>query len=183
MKVFECEIKGLFLIKGDIFPDKRGFFCESYSKRKYCELGINNEFVQDNVSRSSKNVIRGLHYQISPCAQTKLISVIEGEIFDVAVDIRKNSPSFGRWFGVSLEGPFKTQFLIPAGFAHGFCVLSETATILYKCDASYSPEHERGLIWNDPELEIAWPVLNPIVSEKDMKFPSIKDQKDIFFTL
>jgi len=180
MKITKCDIEGLLIIEPDIFPDKRGYFCETYSQKKYRDLGVVEKFVQDNVSQSEKNVLRGLHYQTRPRAQAKLVSVIEGEIFDVAVDIRRDSPSFGKWFGINLEGPFRRQLLIPAGFAHGFCVLSEKALVSYKCDAPYSPKHERGLAWNDPEINIGWPIVNPIISERDRQHPSLKEQKVLF---
>jgi dTDP-4-dehydrorhamnose 3,5-epimerase len=167
-------------VEPNIFQDKRGFFCETYSEKKYREAGIPANFVQDNISMSEYGVLRGLHYQIGTNKQAKLVGVIQGTIFDVALDLRKSSPTFGKWESCILEGPMKRQFYIPAGFAHGFCVLSETALISYKCDAFYSPFCERGIIWNDPALAINWPVKNPILSEKDRSYPAFADQKDFF---
>jgi dTDP-4-dehydrorhamnose 3,5-epimerase len=180
MKIIKCNLEGVLLIEPDIFSDKRGFFCESFSMGKYRELGVNFDFVQDNVSKSSAKILRGLHYQIAPCAQAKLVSVIEGEIFDVAVDIRRSSPTFGKWFGARLAGPFRKQMLIPPGFAHGLCVLGESATLSYKCSSHYSPKHERGIRWNDPALGIEWPIEDPIVIERDASFPPLEMQKDVF---
>lgn len=167
------EIPDLIIIEPLVFKDKRGFFMEVYSYRDFEKNGIKEKFVQDNHSRSIRDVLRGLHFQVEPFAQSKLIRCIRGEIFDVAVDIRPNSPTFKRWFGVILSESNMKMFYIPKGFAHGFVVLSDVAEVEYKVDNFYSPEHERGIIWNDPEIGINWPVQNPILSEKDMSLPQI----------
>lgn len=180
MKIIKTEIDGIIIIEPQLFSDNRGIFCETFSVSKYREAGIYCDFVQDNFSVSKKNIIRGLHYQIPPVAQAKLVSVIDGEIYDVAVDIRKNSRSFGKYFGAILKAPFRRQIFIPSGFAHGFSVLSERALVYYKCSAPYSPQHERGIRWNDPDLAIDWKILSPILNERDSSFPKLNQQKDIF---
>ncbi len=169
------EIPGLVIIQPIVFADNRGFFMETYSYREFEKAGIKEKFVQDNHSRSVKNVLRGLHFQIEPFAQSKLVRCIKGEIFDVAVDIRKNSPTFKKWYGVILSEENKKILYIPKGFAHGFIVLSDEAEVEYKVDNFYSPEHERGIIWNDPEICIKWPTQNPILSEKDSKLPTLSE--------
>jgi dTDP-4-dehydrorhamnose 3,5-epimerase len=171
MKSIETTLKGVFIIEPKVFNDERGFFYESYSAQKLATVGINTIFVQDNHSKSVKGVLRGLHYQKGAAAQTKLVRCVQGEIYDVAVDLRKNSPTFGQWFGCILSAENKKQLYIPKGFAHGFAVLSETAEFLYKCDSYYNPQSERGIIWNDPQLNISWDVSNPIISAKDNKLP------------
>ncbi len=172
--IWKTPIEGVLLIEPKVFSDPRGFFFESYSKKKYANDGISLDFVQDNHSKSSKGVLRGLHYQISK-PQDKLVRVTQGEVFDVAVDIRKNSPTFGRWVGFLLSGQNMLQLFVPKGFAHGFCVLSETAEFLYKCSDYYYPEDEGGIIWNDPDLKIDWPIIDPLLSNKDKKYPRFKD--------
>jgi len=169
MQVSKTPIDGLLTIKPKIFADPRGMFYEVYSENKYEEYGIPC-FVQDNHSVSKKGVLRGLHYQVNP-GQGKLVRVTRGEVFDVAVDIRKQSPTYGKWWGLSLSETNNFQLYIPIGFAHGFCVLSESAEVLYKCSDYYSPENERGILWNDPDLAIDWPVKDPILSEKDAVSP------------
>ena len=169
MQVSKTPIDGLLTIKPKIFADPRGMFYEVYSENKYEEYGIPC-FVQDNHSVSKKGVLRGLHYQVNP-GQGKLVRVTRGEVFDVAVDIRKQSPTYGKWWGLSLSETNNFQLYIPIGFAHGFCVLSELAEVLYKCSDYYSPENERGILWNDPDLAIDWPVKDPILSEKDAVYP------------
>ena len=169
MQVSKTPIDGLLTIKPKIFADPRGMFYEVYSENKYEEHGIPC-FVQDNHSVSKKGVLRGLHYQVNP-GQGKLVRVTRGEVFDVAVDIRKQSPTYGKWWGLSLSETNNFQLYIPIGFAHGFCVLSELAEVLYKCSDYYSPENERGILWNDPDLAIDWPVKDPILSEKDAVSP------------
>ena len=169
MQVSKTPIDGLLTIKPKIFADPRGMFYEVYSENKYEEHGIPC-FVQDNHSVSKKGVVRGLHYQVNP-GQGKLVRVTRGEVFDVAVDIRKQSPTYGKWWGLSLSETNNFQLYIPIGFAHGFCVLSESAEVLYKCSDYYSPENERGILWNDPDLAIDWPVKDPILSEKDAVYP------------
>lgn len=170
MDVKTTEIKDLYVIEPKVFKDNRGFFLENYNHKRYAEVGIDVHFIQDNHSRSQKNTLRGLHYQINP-GQGKLIYVGAGEIFDVAVDIRRNSPTFGQWFGINLSAESKNQLYIPVGFAHGFCVLTETAEVFYKCTDYYSPKNERGIMWNDPTLAIDWPVTSPILSERDKNHP------------
>ncbi|GAB1415915.1 dTDP-4-dehydrorhamnose 3,5-epimerase [Paludibacter sp.] len=182
MEIIETPISGLLIIKPRIFEDSRGFFYESYNKLKYNELGINIDFCQDNQSKSSYGVIRGLHYQLSPHSQTKLVSVIKGVVWDVAVDLRKDSPTYGQWYGIELSESNKLQFLIPKGFAHGFSVLSEYAIFTYKCDDYYNQSLERGIIFNDPQLNIDWkiPVENAIISPKDTIHPFFKDAEKNF---
>jgi dTDP-4-dehydrorhamnose 3,5-epimerase len=169
MQVSKTPIDGLLTIEPKIFADPRGMFYEVYSESRYEEHGIPC-FVQDNHSISKKGVVRGLHYQVNP-GQSKLVRVTRGEIFDVAVDIRKQSPTYGKWWGLSLSETNNFQLYIPIGFAHGFCVLSELAEVLYKCSDYYSPENELGILWNDPDLAIDWPVKDPILSEKDAVYP------------
>jgi dTDP-4-dehydrorhamnose 3,5-epimerase len=161
-------IEGLILIKPDIFPDKRGFFLESYNRGKYAKGGIDQTFVQDNISKSVKNTLRGLHYQIGDYAQGKLCSVIRGIVQDIAVDIRFGSPTFGKYFAVELSDENKFQLWIPPGFAHGFAVISDTAIFSYKCSALYSKQDERSIIYNDAHLNIDWKVKDPILTEKDL---------------
>lgn len=168
MKVTEFEIAGLRLIEPRVFGDARGFFLESWNERRYHDAGIPGPFVQDNLSFSRRGTLRGLHFQ-NPSAQAKLVSVLQGEVFDVAVDVRRSSPTFGQWQGVTLSAENKQQFFIPPGFAHGFAVLSETALFFYKCTAFYAPEHEVTLAWNDPDIGIQWPVADPVLSEKDQR--------------
>jgi dTDP-4-dehydrorhamnose 3,5-epimerase len=177
MKITKCTLDGLLIIEPNVFPDNRGFFFESYSKQKYAELGINCEFIQDNHSASTKNTLRGLHYQLPPFTQAKLVRVCQGEIFDVAVDLRKDSPTYKQWEGFYLSEKNKKQLFIPKGFAHGFCVLSDYAEFLYKCDNYYSGKDDRGILWNAPEIGIEWPITNPILSEKDKSYPNLNDVK------
>jgi len=183
MKAIETYLKDLYIIEPDVFFDSRGYFFESYNQKKFFELNLNYKFIQDNQSKSSYGVIRGLHYQLEPYAQTKLVRVIVGKIFDVAVDIRKNSPTYGKWFGVELSDENNLQLLIPKGFAHGFSVLSDYAIVLYKCDEFYNKESERGIIFNDPELNIDWKIPQDkiIVSLKDSQLPFFQDAEINFF--
>ncbi len=169
------SIEGLYIIEPRVFPDERGFFMESYNKRDFAEIGLTMEFVQDNHSRSKKGVLRGLHFQ-DKHPQGKLIRVVRGEVFDVAVDIRKGSPTFGRWYSVILSEENKRMFYIPEGFAHGFLVLSDEVDFLYKCTDYYYPDEDCGIIWNDPDIGIDWPLngIEPILSEKDKKRPDFK---------
>ena len=172
MEVKTYSLEGLLLIKPKVFGDERGFFMESYNRRAFTEVGIVCEFVQDNHSKSVRGTLRGLHYQVNQ-PQSKLLRVIQGEIYDVAVDIRPDSPTFGQWEGVVLSAENRLQFFVPAGFAHGFQVLSETAEVLYKCDNFYSPPDERGIIWNDPHLNIDWDTGHPpVLSDKDQRHPT-----------
>ena len=175
MTVTKTEIDGLLVIQPDVFKDDRGFFFESFSKQRYKELGITDEFVQDNFSKSKKGTVRGLHYQVGDKAQGKLCQVIEGEVLDVAVDVRFNSPTFGKHFAQILNSDLKTQLWIPKGFAHGFSVLSDEAIFSYKCNNYYSKAHERAILFNDTDLQINWKVEHPIVSEKDLRAPRFKD--------
>jgi dTDP-4-dehydrorhamnose 3,5-epimerase len=173
MNVIETPIPGLLVLEPLAFEDSRGYFFESYNKIRYQLAGMQVEFIQDNESKSSKGVIRGLHYQLNPWSQAKLVRVIEGRVFDVAVDIRKGSPTFGKWYGLELSGKNRKQMFIPRGFAHGFSVLSETAVFSYKCDAFYNKDAERAIHLNDAFLEIDWqiePSLR-IISEKDKVAP------------
>ncbi len=169
MKVLPTELDGVLIVEPKIFDDQRGFFYECFHKQRYRDAGIDVEFVQDNISFSVRHTLRGLHYQY-PKAQAKLVQVLQGEIFDVAVDIRRGSPTFGRWAGVVLSEKNRRQFFLPEGFAHGFCVLSATALFVYKCSAYYAPQDEGGICWNDPDLKISWPVREPILSERDRNF-------------
>ena len=174
MEIITTEFPGLIFIKPKIFGDSRGYFYESWNRERYENAGITENFVQDNVSFSSKGVLRGLHYQ-KPYTQGKLVSVLLGEVWDVVVDLRRSSPTFGKWQGFTLTGEGKEQLYVPRGFAHGFCVLSETALFQYKCTDKYSPESEHGIMWNDPTLAIPWPVHEPLISDKDTKHPRFKD--------
>ena len=169
MNVIPTEIPDVLLIEPKVFGDERGFFFESFNEKNFAEkTGVNLKFVQDNHSRSAKGVLRGLHYQIEQ-AQGKLLRTVVGEIFDVAVDIRKNSPTFGKWVGYLLTAENKRQLWIPAGFAHGFLVVSEVAEVLYKTTDYYAPQYERSIIWNDPDIGIQWPIegITPVLSKKD----------------
>jgi dTDP-4-dehydrorhamnose 3,5-epimerase len=182
MIIQETSLKGLYLIQPKIFEDSRGYFFESYNYANLEKAGIHIHFVQDNQSKSVHGVIRGLHYQIEPKAQTKLVRVLSGRIYDVAVDVRKGSPSFGKWFGVELSELNHQQLLIPKGFAHGFSVMSETAIIHYKCDEFYAPEFDAGIIFSDSTLGIDWkiPPDKVIVSDKDKKLPLFENAKNNF---
>jgi len=174
-KFNKLEIPSLVLIETQSFSDNRGFFQENFKESDFVSNGINTKFVQDNVSRSIKGVLRGLHYQKHPKAQAKLVTAIRGEIFDVAVDIRKGSPTFGKWVSEILSDKNHNSLYIPEGFAHGFCVLSDEADVLYKVNQEYSSENERGIIWNDPKLGIKWPTSQPIVTSKDLQLPSLNE--------
>ncbi|OAS20515.1 dTDP-4-dehydrorhamnose 3,5-epimerase [Paenibacillus oryzisoli] len=176
MKKISTKLQGLYLVEPDVFGDHRGFFMESYSSSKFAEVGVDHLFVQDNHSLSVEaGVLRGLHYQLNPKAQTKLVRVAAGAIYDVVVDIRKNSPTFGQWLGVILSEANKRQLLVPQGFAHGFCTIVPNTQVLYKVDEYYSTEHDRGILWSDPSLGIEWPISNPILSDKDQKHPLLQD--------
>ena len=180
MKVSKTEIAGLLVVEPDVFNDARGFFFESYSKKRYEEFGIRDDFIQDNISKSKKGTLRGLHYQVGEKAQGKLCQVIEGEVLDVAVDIRFHSPTFGKHFAQILNSEKKLQLWIPAGFAHGFSVLSDEAIFSYKCTNYYSKAHERTILFNDLDLKIDWKIENPIVSEKDLSSLKFNDIKTDF---
>ncbi|MDP6634049.1 MAG: dTDP-4-dehydrorhamnose 3,5-epimerase [Phycisphaerae bacterium] len=171
MKRIESNLPGVCVIEPVVHPDNRGFFMESYNQRTFADLGINHTFVQDNHSKSQRGVVRGLHYQLAQ-PQAKLVRVMSGEVYDVAVDVRRGSKTFGRWAGVTLSAENKRMFFVPEGFAHGFCVVSEFAEFAYKCSDFYAPQEERGIVWNDPELAIPWPLgeIAPIISPKDAAY-------------
>lgn len=176
-KFTETKINGVYIIEPKVFGDNRGYFMETYNKEHFAEAGLTMNFVQDNESSSSKGVLRGLHFQTKH-TQGKLVRVTEGEVFDVAVDLRKGSPTYGQWEGVVLSAENKKQFYIPEGFAHGFLVLSDHAIFNYKCTDFYCPEGEGGVLWNDPDIGIEWPldgIDNIILSEKDKVHPTLKD--------
>jgi len=174
MKVSRCEISGLLIIEPRVFGDARGFFLETWNEQRYRDAGLDLRFVQDNMSSSRRGTLRGLHFQ-NPRAQGKLVWVIEGEVFDVAVDLRRGSPTFGRWHGLNLSGENRLQFYVPRGFAHGFAVLSETAVFAYKCTEFYSPNDELTLCWNDPDVAVQWPLRDPVLSDKDKKGVRLQD--------
>jgi dTDP-4-dehydrorhamnose 3,5-epimerase len=174
MKVREAKIPGLVIIEPAVHGDDRGFFMETYSRDRYAEAGLPKEFVQDNLSLSAKGILRGLHLQ-HPRDQGKLCSVLEGEVFDVAVDVRVGSPTFGQWEAVLLSSRNKLQFYVPPGFAHGFCVLSDTALFSYKCSDFYSSQSELGIAWDDPDIGIEWPTRSPQLSAKDRQNRKLGD--------
>jgi dTDP-4-dehydrorhamnose 3,5-epimerase len=175
MQVQTTDLPGVCVIEPNVFEDGRGFFKETYQKFRYAEAGFAGEFVQDNLSRSSRGTLRGLHFQIKH-AQAKLVQAFRGEIFDVAVDLRHDSPTFGKWFGIVLSENNHRQLFIPPGFAHGFCVLSDTAELFYKCTDFYHPEHERTLLWNDMDVSIDWPLeTEPLLSDKDRQGTPLAD--------
>lgn len=177
MKIIDTEIEGLKIVEPDVFGDNRGWFCETYNAERYRNVGIENVFVQDNESFSSKGVVRGLHWQAAPHTQAKLVRVIKGAVWDVAVDIRKGSPTFGKHVAVTLSDENRKQFYIPRGFAHGFIVLEDNTLFSYKCDNLYCPTAERGMRFDDPALGIKWPevVSTVVLSDKDMRHPPLAD--------
>ncbi len=175
MHIESTALPGVLIITPAVFRDARGFFFESYNQETWRSHGIDTVFVQDNHSKSVKGTLRGLHFQLPPAAQVKLVRVVRGVIWDVAVDIRVGSPTFGRWVGVELSAENFRQLYIPIGFAHGFCVLSDEAEVLYKTSAVYNRGLERGIAWNDPRLNIAWPVADPLLSERDRQAPALAD--------
>lgn len=172
MNIIPTSLKEVLIIEPSVFKDPRGFFMETFQENRYRESGIDRHFVQDNLSFSVRGTLRGLHYQIRH-PQAKLVQAVSGEIFDVAVDIRPGSPTFGKWTGVILSDQNHRQLFIPEGFAHGFCVLSKTAHFLYKCSDFYAADDEGGILWFDPEIGIQWPVEHPIISEKDSRYPRL----------
>ena len=174
MNVLTCEIPGLVIIEPKVFGDARGYFMETWNQQRYREVGLDCNFVQDNISVSRRGILRGLHFQ-NPKGQGKLVCALQGEVFDVAVDLRKNSPTFGRWHGLTLSAENKRQFFVPAGFAHGFAVLSETAMFAYKCTEFYTPQNEMALLWNDPEVGVQWPLEAPQLSDKDARGVRLRD--------
>ena len=171
----KTEIDGLVIVEPKVFGDERGFFLESFKKSDFVNNGINVDFKQDNHSYSTKGVLRGLHFQKNPAAQAKLVRVIKGAVWDVAVDIRQNSQTFKKWLAVELSEDNKKMFYMPGGFAHGFLALTDEVHLMYKCSNEYFPQYDAGIIWNDPELNIKWPVDRPLLSEKDTKLPLLKD--------
>jgi dTDP-4-dehydrorhamnose 3,5-epimerase len=177
MKILDTTIPEVLLIEPKAFGDQRGFFLETYQQERYREAGIQLPFMQDNHSRSGKGVLRGLHFQLHH-PQGKLVHVCRGEVFDVAVDIRKGSPSFGKWVGAVLSDANHRQMYVPPGFAHGFCVLSEVADFVYKCTDYYHPEDEGGVAWNDPAIGIEWPITSPLLSAKDRQNPVLADMPE-----
>ncbi|WP_336990267.1 dTDP-4-dehydrorhamnose 3,5-epimerase [Bacillus infantis] len=182
MKFTKTNLDGVVIVEPGVFGDHRGWFMETYNEANFLEVGINIKFVQDNQSFSAvKGTLRGLHYQLTPKAQTKLVRCTRGAIFDVAVDIRKGSSTFGKWFGIELTAENKKQLLIPKGFAHGFITITKDVEVQYKVDELYAPECDRGIIWNDPTIGIEWPFdIMPILSEKDEKAPLLKDAENNF---
>ena len=174
MQVELTGLDGVLLVKPTVFGDDRGFFMETYHADKFADNGLPSSFVQDNHSRSSKGILRGLHFQY-PSWQGKLVRVVQGEIFDVAVDVRRESASFGQWYGTYISEENKHQLYVPEGFAHGFCVTSEFADVVYKCTSVYNPGEDFSLMWNDPEIGIEWPVKDPVLSEKDQNAMALAD--------
>jgi dTDP-4-dehydrorhamnose 3,5-epimerase len=174
MKVLETKLPGVLIIEPKVFGDSRGFFKETFQAQRYREAGIEHEFVQDNHSRSQKGVLRGIHFQITK-PQGKLVSCSQGAVFDVAVDINPASATFGQYAGIELSEDNHRQFWVPPGYAHGFCVLTDAADFQYKCTDYYDPSDEGGLIWNDPDVAIEWPIDQPLLSDKDAKLPSLKE--------
>ena len=182
MPVFKTEFPGLVIYEPKVFEDNRGYFFESYNEKVFIENGIDMRFVQDNQAKSSYGIVRGLHYQLDPFAQTKLLRVLSGRIIDAVVDLRKNSPTYGKSFTIELSAENKKQLLVPKGFAHGYSVISETAEVFYKCDAFYNKESEGGLLWNDPALNIDWqiPAGKAVISEKDAHQPLFEKCRNTF---
>jgi len=178
MRFIQTEVPGVVIIEPDVHRDGRGFFLETYHQARYSEAGIQGPFVQDNHSHSLQGTLRGLHAQVRR-PQGKLVRAVQGEMFDVAVDIRRGSPTFGRWFGVTLSGENFRQLYIPPGFAHGFCVLSERVDVEYKCTDVYDPAGEIGVAWDDPAIAVAWPIGNPMISDKDRRAPRLADLLDL----
>lgn len=174
------EIPEVILVEAKSFSDDRGFFMEGFKKSSFMDNGIATQFVQDNYSHSTKGVIRGLHYQKNPKAQAKLMMALRGEIFDVAVDIRKGSPTYGKWVSAILSDKNHNLLFAPEGFAHGFCVLSDEADVLYKVSSEYSPEHEQGILWNDHDISVNWPIDNPHIISKDLQLPTLQNADNNF---
>ena len=172
MQVIATIIQGVVIIEPRVYADARGYFFESYNQRDLSTYGIDTVFVQDNHSLSQRGTLRGMHYQLSP-GQVKLVRVVAGEVFDVVVDLRRSSPTYGCWYGVTLSANNKRQLYIPVGLAHGFCVISEQVEFLYKVSSYYDPQAERGLAWNDPSIGISWPLAAPILSERDQQHPQL----------
>lgn len=180
MEIIETKLKGVVVIKPRVFEDARGYFFESYSKSAFAQAGLDLDFVQDNQSLSQKGVLRGLHFQNHPHAQGKLVRVITGAVYDVAVDIRKNSPTYGQWFGQELTEKNKWMMYIPEGFAHGFATLEDNTVFSYKCTNFYNKASEDCILWNDPDLAIDWQISSPLLSEKDLQGKTMKDFVSLF---
>lgn len=174
MNTKETKLAGVLVLEPDVFSDERGYFLETWNRTRYESVGIPGSFVQDNISFSKKGILRGLHFQY-PQPQGKLVQVLSGQVVDIAVDIRQGSPTFGQWISEELSDENHKQMYIPPGFAHGYCVTSETAVFSYKCTDFYNPKTERGVIWNDPDLKIDWPIAEPILSPRDMGYSRLKD--------
>ena len=174
------EISGVMIVEPRVFRDERGFFIETYKRSEFAAHGITDVFVQGNWSRSSKGTLRGLHYQKDPKGQGKLVGAMAGEIFDVIVDIRKGSPNYGKWLGVTLASKSHKMLYVPRGFAHGFCVVSEAADVVYMATAEYAPDCEAGICWNDPDLGIEWPIADPNLSRRDQNLPRLRDADNNF---
>jgi dTDP-4-dehydrorhamnose 3,5-epimerase len=177
MQIIPLDLEGAIIIEPDVYQDNRGFFMETFQQKRYWAHGIKVSFAQDNLSFSVKGTLRGLHFQ-NPHPQAKLVQVIQGEVLDVIVDIRKQSATFGKWAGVRLSAENHRQLFVPEGFAHGYCVLSDTAVFTYKCSDYYSPESEKGILWSDPDIGIDWPVKDPVLSDKDKAYPRLRDLPD-----
>lgn len=177
MKIVETPLAGVLIIEPKVFGDLRGYFFESYQQQRYADVGINPAFVQDNISHSTRGVLRGMHYQLN-YPQGKLVSVTRGEVFDVVLDIRKGSPTFGQWFAAELNDENHRQLYVPPGYAHGFCVLSEVVDFQYKCTELYHPEDEAGILWNDPDVGIEWPIKDVILSDKDKVNKCLAEMSD-----
>ncbi len=180
MQISTTPLEGLLVIQPKVFNDTRGYFYEPYNKKVFAELGITEDFVQDNQSFSQKGVLRGLHFQNPPHAQSKLLRILQGSIWDVVVDIRKNSPTYGKYFGIELSAENKTIFYVPKGFAHGFLTLEDNTLLLYKCSDFYNKPSEDCVIWNDPEIAIAWNISNPVLSDKDKAGKQLKELSSQF---
>jgi dTDP-4-dehydrorhamnose 3,5-epimerase len=168
-------LPGVVVVSPTLHDDSRGTFFEMYKRSEYREFGIDRDFVQDNFSHSVANVVRGLHFQFPPAAQAKLVSVVQGRILDAIVDIRRGSPGYGKWFSVELSEQNRKSLFVPEGYAHGFCVLSEEADVMYKCSAEFDPATEGGICWNDPDVGIAWPVEKPVISVRDAALPTLSN--------
>ena len=182
MKITKTKLEGVVIIEPDVFGDNRGFFMESWNKKKMAKAGLDYDFVQDNHSKSTvKGTLRGIHFQKGDKAQAKLVRCVKGAVFDVAVDLRRNSLTFKQWVGVELSEENKKQLLIPRGFGHGFVTLTDDVEFLYKADNYYAPEADAGIRWNDPDIDVEWGIENPILSEKDEKNPFLKDCKELFY--
>jgi dTDP-4-dehydrorhamnose 3,5-epimerase len=179
MRLLPTKLPGVVILEPTVYEDPRGFFMESYSQRDLAAQGIADVFVQDNHSRSVRNVLRGLHYQVAP-AQSKLLRVVVGKVLDVAVDIRWGAPTFGQWVGVHLSAENRRQLYVPEGFAHGFCVLSDVAEVIYKVNSYYQREGDRGIAWDDPDIGVAWPIAEPLLSARDQAHPRLCDAPQDF---